>query len=318
MARKVILLDALMHCLGVGRLNNARLWAANLHDLVSLRQVADTLLALACVWISGVIFRSYWGRRPPGRPTSKSVWALSSFLVLCGFSQLAGVLAIIPVDRLALLSILAAAACWAAALTFVPLAARGPISQDAEGYNREIAERRRAEAALRRSEAQARKLAEADVRKNEFLAMLGHELRNPLAPIRNAVKIMKQRGSDDPEMCWARDVVDHQVRHLGQLVDDLLEISRVTSGKVRLQKEAVDVATIVAFAVETSRPTIEAQHHRLSISVPADAIFVDADSIRIAQVLSEFIEQRRQVHAVRRTDPPVRGWRWRRGRFSHP
>jgi signal transduction histidine kinase/CheY-like chemotaxis protein len=210
-------------------------------------------------------------------------------LVLCGLSQLAGALVIISGYRLAFLSILAAGACWAAALTLLPLAARAPKLQDAEGYKREIVGRRRAEAALRSIEAQARKLAEADARKNEFLAMLGHELRNPLAPIRNAVKIMKQRGSDDPDMCWARDVVDHQVRHLGQLVDDLLEISRVTSGKVRLQKEAVDVATIVAFAVETSRPTIEAQHHRLSISLPSDPIYVDADSIRMAQVLSNLL-----------------------------
>ena len=289
MARKVILLDSLMHCFGLSRLHAARFWAAGLHDLVSLRQVADTLLALACVWISVVIFRSYVGRRAPDLPSSKSVWTLGFFLVVCGFSQLASALAMMPVNPLALLSILAAAACWAAALTLLPLVARVPISQDAEGYKREIVERRRAEAALRSSEAEARKLAEADARKNEFLAMLGHELRNPLAPIRNAVKIMKQRGSDDPDICWARDVVDHQVRHMGQLVDDLLEISRVTGGKVRLQKEAVDVATIVAFAVETSRPSIEAQHHRLSISLPADPMYVDADSIRMAQVLSNLL-----------------------------
>jgi signal transduction histidine kinase/CheY-like chemotaxis protein len=288
-ARKVILLDALTHDFGRWRLNAERFWPAGVHELVSLRQLANTLLAFACVWISVVIFRSYVSRRPPDLPSSKSVWTLGLFLVICGFSQFASALVMIPVYQLAVLSILAAAACWAAALTLLPLVARVPISQDAEGYKREIVERRRAEAALRSSEAQARKLAEADARKNEFLAMLGHELRNPLAPIRNAVKIMKQRGSDDPDMCWARDVVDHQVRHMGQLVDDLLEISRVTSGKVRLQKEAVDVATIVAFAVETSRPTIEAQHHRLSISLPAEPIYVDADSIRMAQVLSNLL-----------------------------
>ena len=312
MARKVILLDALMHYLGVGRLNNAeRLWAANLHDLVSLRQVADTLLALACVWISGVIFRSYWGRRPPGRPTSKSVWALSSFLVLCGFSQFAGVLVNYSGRSVGIAfdtgggRVLGCGADFRAAgrtwrrFRKTP---RATIAKSPSGVERKPRSRR--------SEAQARKLAEADARKNEFLAMLGHELRNPLAPIRNAVKIMKQRGSDDPEMCWARDVVDHQVRHLGQLVDDLLEISRVTSGKVRLQKEAVDVATIVAFAVETSRPTIEVQHHRLSISVPADAIFVDADSIRIAQVISNLLNNAAKYTQVRRTDPPGRGWRW--------
>ena len=136
---------------------------------------------------------------------------------------------------------------------------------------------------------QARQLADTDARKNEFLAMLGHELRNPLAPIRNAVKIMKQRGSDDPTLCWARDVIDHQIRQMAQLVDDLLEISRVTRGKVRLQREVVDVGTIVAYAVETSRPLIDKQRHRLSIAVPPEPIMVDADPIRLAQVLSNLL-----------------------------
>jgi CheY-like chemotaxis protein/two-component sensor histidine kinase len=119
--------------------------------------------------------------------------------------------------------------------------------------------------------------------------MLGHELRNPLAPIRNAVKIMKQRGSDDHALCWARDVVDHQTRQMAQLVDDLLEISRVTRGKVRLQKEVVAVATIIAYAVETSRPIIDAHRHRLSIALPPEPILVDADAVRMAQVLSNLL-----------------------------
>src|SRR5262249_10080845 len=123
----------------------------------------------------------------------------------------------------------------------------------------DLSERKRLEDELRK---RASELAEADARKNEFLAMLGHELRNPLAPIRNAVKIMKQRGSEAPALCWARDVIDHQVRQMAQLVDDLLEISRVTRGKVRLQKEVVDVATIVSYAVESSRPIIDAHRHR--------------------------------------------------------
>ena len=148
---------------------------------------------------------------------------------------------------------------------------------------------RRLEDDLRRSESRVRELAEADARKNEFLAILGHELRNPLAPIRNALRIMKRRGMDDPDLCWARDVVDHQLRQLGQLVDDLQEISRVTSGKVRLDREPVDVATIVAFAVETSRPTIDAHRHRLSIALPPGAVLIDVDPGRMAQVLSNLL-----------------------------
>ena len=150
----------------------------------------------------------------------------------------------------------------------------------------DVSERKRLEDQLR---THARELAEADTRKNEFLAMLGHELRNPLAPIRNAVKIMKKRGSEDPALCWARDVIDHQIKQLSQLVDDLLEISRVTRGKVRLQKEVVDVAVIVAYAVETSRPIIDAHSHRLSIALPPVPIQIDADAVRMAQVLSNLL-----------------------------
>ncbi len=175
----------------------------------------------------------------------------------------------------------------------MPLFVQRPVGLPATSpevdYEREIAERQRAEEALRNSEAETRKLVEADARKNEFLAMLGHELRNPLAPIRYAVKIMKQRGLDDNELCWARDVVDHQVRQMAELVDELLDISRVTTGKVRLQKEPIDVATIVAFAVETSRPMIEILNHRLSIVLPPGPVIVEADSLRMAQVISNLL-----------------------------
>jgi signal transduction histidine kinase/FixJ family two-component response regulator len=254
------------------------------------QMVSGALLAIACLALSVAILRSKMRQRLPGVPPAGArVWLLCSILVACGIAQLAGGFVAMPADRLMGLSLLAAAMCWSAALLLVPLSARAPVAADNNGYEQQVKERRRAEEALRNVESEARKLAEADARKNEFLAMLGHELRNPLAPIRNAVKIMKQRGSDDPELCWARDVVDHQVRHMGQLVDDLLEISRVTSGKVRLYKEPVDVATIIAFAVETSRPVLDAQHHRLAIALPARPVLVAADSIRMAQVLSNLL-----------------------------
>ena len=221
---------------------------------------------------------------------ARCVWLLGSLLAGCGASQLASAFAVIPLSWAGALSLVAAVLCWATVLVLVPLFLSSTSGNcDQSGYQREIVQRRRAEEALRNIESEARKLAEADVRKNEFLAMLGHELRNPLAPIRNAVKIMKQRGSNDPDLCWARDVVDHQVRQMSQLVDDLLEISRVTSGKVRLQQEPVDVATIVAFAVETSRPTIDAQGHRFSIALPTRPVMVYADSLRMAQVLSNLL-----------------------------
>jgi len=284
-------MDVPISNVGDWRFAAAWLWGIWRPDAGGLEGASDALLALACLSMAAVILNSSQGRQRPCReiPAGGSAWLLGAFLVLCGLSQLASVIVGGQVNRQGGMSLLAAVACWAAALVLRPPAIPAPYTRDVEDYEREIAERQRAEAALRTSEAETRKLAEAHTRKNEFLAMLGHELRNPLAPIRNAVKIMKQRGSDDPDLCWARDVVDHQVRQMGQLVDDLLEISRVTSGKVRLQKEPVDVATIVAFAIETSRPGIEAQHHRLSIALPSSPVFVEADSIRMAQVLSNLL-----------------------------
>lgn len=218
-----------------------------------------------------------------------TVWLLGTLLLVCGTYQVAGLAIAIPGEWAAAMNLVTAVSCWSAALIVMPQAARRPVARPETSYEREIAGRQRAEEALRFSEAETRKLVEADARKNKFLAMLGHELRNPLAPIRYAVKIMKQRGSGDPEMCWARDVVDHQVRQMAGLVDELLEISRVTTGKVRLQKETVDVATIVAFAVETSRPMIETLHHRLSIVLPSGPVLVEADPLRMAQVLSNLL-----------------------------
>jgi signal transduction histidine kinase/ActR/RegA family two-component response regulator len=248
-------------------------------------------MALACLIMSALILKSSLRpeRRAQHPSTGGRAWVLSSVLVVCGISQLAGAFVAMPAERLLGASVVAAALCWAAALTLVPLFAHTPPTVSDRYDEQRFEDRRPAEEAIRDIQSQARKLAEADVRRNEFLAMLGHELRNPLAPIRNAVKIMKQRGSDDPDLCWARDVVDHQVRQLSQLVDDLLEISRVTSGKVRLHKEPVDVATIVAFAVETSRPVLDAQHHRLSIALPPQPVMVAADSTRMAQVLSNLL-----------------------------
>jgi signal transduction histidine kinase/CheY-like chemotaxis protein len=143
----------------------------------------------------------------------------------------------------------------------------------------ESTERRRAEEALR----------DADRRKDEFLAMLAHELRNPLAPALNAVQILKLRGSDQPELTMARDMLERQVRQLIRLVDELLDVSRITSGKIRLQRQTLDMAVVVAHAVETSRPQIEAHRHQLTIDLPPEPLWVDGDLTRLAQVVSNLL-----------------------------
>lgn len=150
----------------------------------------------------------------------------------------------------------------------------------------DLTEPKRLENELRR---QAEELAEADHRKNQFLAMLGHELRNPLAPIRNAVAVMERLGSTDPRLAWARGVIDQQVGQLSHLVNDLLEIARITRGKIRLQMETVDAADVIARAVETSRPEIEAHGHRFSIDLPPKSTLMRADPTRLAQVLSNLL-----------------------------
>jgi len=134
-----------------------------------------------------------------------------------------------------------------------------------------------------------RSIREADRRKDEFLAMLAHELRNPLAPISNAVEIMRLRGPEHSELDWARDVIARQVQHLVRLVDDLLDVSRITRGKIRLKLEPIDLAAVVSNAVETSRPLIEGRRHRFVADMPTEAIWVKADPARLAQVLANLL-----------------------------
>jgi signal transduction histidine kinase/CheY-like chemotaxis protein len=126
-------------------------------------------------------------------------------------------------------------------------------------------------------------------RRDQFLAMLAHELRNPLAPIRNAVHVFKLIGPADANLSWARDVIDRQVEHLTRIVDDLLDISRITEGKIRLQKEVIDVSAVVARAVETSRPLIDARRQQLEVSFPPSPVRLEADPTRMAQVLANLL-----------------------------
>jgi PAS domain S-box-containing protein len=139
-----------------------------------------------------------------------------------------------------------------------------------------------------------RKLAEeeleqADRRKDEFLAMLGHELRNPLAPIGVAVEIMRKLASGDESITWAREVIARQLRQLTRLVDDLLDVSRITRGKITLLLAPLELRGVVAQAVETSRPLIESGSHQLTVHVPSDPVWVRGDAVRLGQVLSNLL-----------------------------
>jgi signal transduction histidine kinase len=152
----------------------------------------------------------------------------------------------------------------------------------------EVSERARAEAALK----------EADRHKDEFLAVLAHELRNPLAPIRNAVEIMRRSSLSDPQLVWSRDVVERQVKHLTRLVDDLLDVSRITRGNINLSREPVSVSTIIARAIETIQPLIAEQRHELTVEVTDEVLEVEGDLTRLTQVLGNLLN-----NAAKYTDP---------------
>jgi PAS domain S-box-containing protein len=129
---------------------------------------------------------------------------------------------------------------------------------------------------------------EQDRRKDEFLATLAHELRNPLAPIRTGLAVLKLAPSINA-MMKTREIMERQVEHMVRLIDDLLDVSRITRGKVQLKKERIDVRTILDTALEVSRPFIEESRHRLFISTPEEALLLDADPTRMAQVVSNLM-----------------------------
>ncbi len=131
-------------------------------------------------------------------------------------------------------------------------------------------------------------LREAHARKDEFLATLAHELRNPLAPIRNAMHILRRKATDET-LRPLHDIIDRQLNQMVRLVDDLLEVSRITRGKVDLHLERLDIASILRGAVETSRPLIDAAHHDLRVDLPGELLYVDGDAIRLGQVFANLL-----------------------------
>ncbi len=151
---------------------------------------------------------------------------------------------------------------------------------------RDIVDRKRLEESLRQH---AIELSEADRRKDEFLATLAHELRNPLAPIRNGLEILAMISHDDESFGQIRTMMQRQINQMVHLVDDLLDISRVSQGKLVLRKELIELTDVLKNAVETSRPLIEASGHELTVVVPSDPVFFDGDATRLGQVFSNLL-----------------------------
>jgi PAS domain S-box-containing protein len=149
-----------------------------------------------------------------------------------------------------------------------------------------VAELRAAQATIERQNAELR---EADRRKDEFLATLSHELRNPLAPIRTATEILADPALSARQYGWAHGVIQRQVKHMALLLDDLLDVARITQGKVELKKARVALTEVVDAAVESARPLIDGKHHRLTISLPAEPPTLEVDPLRLAQILSNLL-----------------------------
>ena len=168
-------------------------------------------------------------------------------------------------------------------VTFQELAGRAAIALDNarlyQSLEREIVRSREAE----------ERLQDASQRKDEFLAMLSHELRNPLAPIRNAVEVIRRLAPPDPKLTMARDVVDRQVTLLARLVEELLDVSRISQGKIALKKEPVELSRIISHSVETARPLIDARAQTLSVSVPPAPVWLSADFARLSQVVANLL-----------------------------
>jgi signal transduction histidine kinase/ActR/RegA family two-component response regulator len=143
----------------------------------------------------------------------------------------------------------------------------------------DITERKRAEEALK----------EADRKKDQFLAVLAHELRNPLVPIRNGLQILKLDGHNEALAERARSVMDQALNHMVHLIDDLLDVSRITTGKLKLRPERVELNSVVQSALDTAQPVIDEQRQELSVRLPATPILIDADPTRLAQVLANLL-----------------------------
>jgi PAS domain S-box-containing protein len=144
----------------------------------------------------------------------------------------------------------------------------------------DVTELRQIEAAMR----------EADRRKDEFLAMLAHELRNPLAPIRTGLELLRLVKNDPEQIETTRDIMERQMKQLVMLVDDLLDVSRITRGKLELRKTSVVLSDVVATAVEAAQPVIDAAGHKLTVTLPTSSIYLNADPHRLAQVISNLLD----------------------------
>jgi PAS domain S-box-containing protein len=185
-------------------------------------------------------------------------------------------------------------------LTISPIRDKQGSIIGASKIARDVTERKQAEEALHRA---VEALKDADRRKDEFLALLAHELRNPLAPLRNGLQVMRLAAGNADLVAKSRDMMDRQLSHMVRLIDDLLDISRIGSNKMELRRSRVLLADVVSSAIETARPVLEAAGQEMTVSLPPEPIHLDADLTRLAQVIGNLLN-----NSAKYTEPGGHIW----------
>lgn len=164
------------------------------------------------------------------------------------------------------------------------------VVTDRHKYEQELlVARQKAELALEAQKAAEEALRLADRRKDEFLATLAHEIRNPLAPLRTVIEVFRRKQFTDPQVIWSRGVLERQIGQIARLVDDLLEVSRIAEGKLEIRAKSVDLASVIRDATETSRAVVDASSHKLEVRVPDEPLVLMADPTRLSQVVQNLL-----------------------------
>jgi signal transduction histidine kinase/ActR/RegA family two-component response regulator len=222
----------------------------------------------------------------------------AAFILLCGATHVMEIWTVWnPIYRVAgALKLLTAVVSFATLLSLMWIMPRAMLLQTPRQLQAEVNTQLRTEIAARTAAEQ--QLRVADRRKDEFLATLAHELRNPLAPIRHSLKLLDVPGLDEPKRQWSSKVIARQVHRMALLLDDLLDVSQITRNRLELKLESVDLASLIASAIETANPLIEEKQHTFQVDLPTAPIAIEVDALRVSQAVANLL-----TNAAKYTNP---------------